>query len=119
MGTGSWLDKPGLLRTLLTEARVAARLLRDPSVPGLVKAVPAAAAVYLIWPLDILPDIFPFIGQLDDLGVVLAAVQAFIHFCPDPVASFHRAAVTAGRRYSPMPRAGDGFIDTDFRSDPS
>jgi uncharacterized membrane protein YkvA (DUF1232 family) len=117
MGTGSWLARPGLLRTLLAEARVAARLLREPSVPGLVKALPAAAALYLIWPLDILPDLLPGLGQLDDIGVVVAAVQGFIHLCPDAAARFHRAAVTAGRPYAPMPVARDGFIDAEFRGD--
>jgi uncharacterized membrane protein YkvA (DUF1232 family) len=109
----------GLVRTLLADARLAVRLLREPTVPGLVKAVPLMGALYLLWPLDIIPDLLPVLGQLDDLGVVLAAVQAFIRLCPDDAAAFHRKAVSAGRRYTPMPRAGDGFIDTDFRSDPS
>lgn len=107
--------KLGLVRTLLSEARLAARLLREPAVPGLLKLVPAAAAAYLIWPLDIVPDLLPGIGQLDDLGVILAGVQAFIYLCPQPAAAFHRAAVAAGRKFTPMPREQDGFIDAEFR----
>jgi uncharacterized membrane protein YkvA (DUF1232 family) len=114
MGRGVWLAKQGLLRALLTEARIAVRLLREPAVPGLIKALPAAAALYLIWPIDILPDIFPLLGQLDDIGVVLAAVQGFIHLCPDAAARFHRKAVADARPYSPMPAARDGFIDAEF-----
>ena len=118
MGTGFFqLVRTGLLKTLLTELRVAARLLREPAVPAIVKAVPALAALYLISPLDLIPDLLPLIGQLDDVGVILAAVQGFIHLCPDAVARFHRAAVSAGRRFSPMPRTQDGFIDADFRHD--
>ena len=105
----------GLVRTLMSEARLAVRLLREPAVPGLLKLVPAAAAAYLIWPLDIVPDLLPGIGQLDDLGVILAGVQAFIHLCPQAPAAFHRAAVAAGRKFSPMPREQDGFIDAEFR----
>lgn len=75
--------KLGLVRTLLSEARLAVRLLREPAVPGLLKLVPAAAAAYLIWPLDILPDLLPVVGQLDDLGVILAGVQGFIYLCPE------------------------------------
>ena len=117
MATGSWLAKPQLLRTLIAEARVAVRLLREPAVPGLVKAIPVAAALYVISPLDFVPDVLPLLGQLDDIGVILAAVQGFIHLCPAAATAFHRAAVAARRRFSPMPGARDGFIDADFRHD--
>ena len=120
MGSGFFqLARTGLLRTLLAELRIAARLMREPAVPAIVKAVPAFAALYLVSPLDLIPDLLPLLGQLDDIGVVLLGVQAFIHLCPDPVTAFHRAALAAGRRFSPMPRERDGFIDTDFRPDPS
>ena len=111
---GSWLEKPGLLRTLLAQSRLAFRLIREPAVPLLAKSVPALAAVYLIWPLDFLPDLLPVLGQLDDLGVVLAALELFLRFCPDAPAAFHRAALAAGRRYSPMP-AQSVVIDAEFR----
>ena len=108
----------GLVRTLLSEARLAARLLREPSVPGLLKLIPVAAAGYLIWPIDIVPDLLPVVGQLDDLGVILAGVQAFIHLSPDAVCAFHRAALAAGRKFSPMPREPDAaVIDAEFRRD--
>ena len=116
MGAGSWLAKPSLLRTLLTQARLAWRLLRDPAVPVVTKLVLAGAAFYLIWPIDFLPDLFPILGQLDDLGVVLAALELFLHLCPDAPSAFHRAALAAGRRYSPMP-AQSGFVDAEFRRD--
>lgn len=111
---GSWLAKPGLLRGLLAQARLALRLIREPAVPLLTKAVPVLAAVYLIWPLDFLPDIFPVLGQLDDLGVVLAALQTFLWLCPGAPAAFHREALAAGRGYSPMP-GQSGIIDAEFR----
>ena len=109
MGAGSWLAKPSLLRTLLMQARLAWRLLRDPAVPFVTKLVLAGAACYLIWPID-------FLGQLDDLGVVLAALELFLHLCPDAPSAFHRAALAAGRRYAPMP-AQSGFVDAEFRRD--
>lgn len=116
MGTpsGSWLTRPGLLRGLLTQARLAARLLREPAVPLVAKAVPVLGGLYLIWPLDFLPDIFPVLGQLDDLGVVLAALELFLRLCPDAPAAHHRAAIVAGRPYAPMTAPGE-VIDADFR----
>jgi len=116
MGAGSFLDKPSLLRTLLEQARLAFRLVREPAVPLITKLVLAAPAGYLIWPLDFLPDLFPILGQLDDLGVVVAALSLFLQLCPDQPAAFHRAALAAGRKYSPMP-SRDGFVDAEFRRD--
>ena len=46
------------------------RLLKDARVPAAEKALFAAAIVYVISPLDFIPDVFPFIGQVDDLYVV-------------------------------------------------
>jgi uncharacterized membrane protein YkvA (DUF1232 family) len=111
---GSWLEKPGLFRTLLAQVRLAVRLVREPAVPVLTKAVLAIAAVYLIWPIDFLPDIFPVLGQLDDLGVVLAALELFLHLCPDAPSAFHRAALAAGRRFTPMP-SSENVVDAEFR----
>lgn len=46
------------------------RLLIDARVPTAEKALFAAAVVYVIVPLDFIPDVFPFIGQIDDLYLV-------------------------------------------------
>jgi len=46
------------------------RLLRDSRVPLAEKALFAAAVVYVIMPLDFIPDVFPFIGQVDDIYLV-------------------------------------------------
>jgi len=46
------------------------RLLKDARVPNAEKALFIAAIVYVISPLDLIPDVFPFIGQVDDLYVV-------------------------------------------------
>ena len=32
------------------------------------------ALIYLIWPFDIVPDVMPVVGFMDDLIVILAAV---------------------------------------------
>jgi len=110
----SWLSWPSLLRTLVSHVRLTARLLREPTVPLLTKALPLLAATYAISPLDLVPDVFPVLGQLDDLGVMLVALEAFLKWCPVGAVDFHRAAMAQGRRYCPMPLAGD-VIDAEFR----
>ncbi|NOT59268.1 MAG: DUF1232 domain-containing protein [Acidobacteria bacterium] len=46
------------------------RLFRDNRVPLAEKAFVAGAIVYVISPLDLIPDVLPFIGQVDDLYLV-------------------------------------------------
>jgi uncharacterized membrane protein YkvA (DUF1232 family) len=46
------------------------RLLKDARVPTAEKALFVAAILYVISPLDFIPDILPFIGQVDDMYVV-------------------------------------------------
>ena len=110
----SWLSRPLALRSLLVQARLAVRLLREPRVPALVKAVPALAALYVIWPIDLVPDLFPVLGQLDDLGIVLLALELFIRICPTGARSFHRDAILQRRAYSPM-SSGDDAIEAEWR----
>jgi uncharacterized membrane protein YkvA (DUF1232 family) len=50
--------------------RLLGRLLKDARVPTAEKALFIAAIVYVISPLDFIPDVFPFIGQVDDIYVV-------------------------------------------------
>lgn len=110
----SSLQRPGLFLTLLAHVRLAIRLLREPGVPVWIKMVPVLAALYLAWPLDIVPDFLPILGQLDDLGLVLMALEGFLRLCPPAAVAFHRAGLAAGRRFSPMPVAAD-VIDAEWR----
>jgi uncharacterized membrane protein YkvA (DUF1232 family) len=55
------------------------RLLKDPRVPTAEKALFLAAIVYVISPLDFIPDVFPFIGQVDDVYVVALTLIRLIN----------------------------------------
>lgn len=55
------------------------RLLKDSRVPTAEKALFVAAIVYVISPLDLIPDIFPFIGQVDDIYVVALTLLRLIN----------------------------------------
>src|SRR4051794_31315914 len=61
------------------------RLIRDPRVPKAEKALFGAAIVYVISPLDFIPDVFPFIGQVDDLYVVVLCLLRLINRTDDSV----------------------------------
>jgi uncharacterized membrane protein YkvA (DUF1232 family) len=61
------------------------RLLRDVRVPAAEKALFLAAVVYVISPLDFIPDVFPFIGQVDDIYVVALTLLRLINRTDDTV----------------------------------
>jgi uncharacterized membrane protein YkvA (DUF1232 family) len=109
-----WLSRPLALRTLFTQARLAIRLLREPQVPMAFKAIPVLAALYVIWPLDFVPDILPVLGQLDDLGVLLFAFELFVRLCPAAAQAFHGEALAHRRAYSPM-SSKDDVIEATWR----
>lgn len=49
--------------------------LFDKDVKWYRKSVVAAALIYFITPIDTIPDFSPFVGFLDDLGVIAAVVK--------------------------------------------
>ncbi len=61
------------------------RLLRDRRVPLPAKLVLPAMGLYLVMPLDPIPDFIPVVGYLDDLLVVVAGLWLFLKLCPDEV----------------------------------
>jgi uncharacterized membrane protein YkvA (DUF1232 family) len=59
--------------------RLLGRLIKDSRVPIAEKALFAAAIVYVIMPLDFIPDVFPFIGQVDDIYLVALTLLRLIN----------------------------------------
>lgn len=53
--------------------------LTDGSSDWKPKVLLALAVLYLIWPADLAPDLIPFLGWLDDLGVGALAVWYVSH----------------------------------------
>ena len=46
------------------------RFLRDKNAPVLPRLLALFAVLYVVMPFDIIPDVIPIIGWLDDVGVV-------------------------------------------------
>ena len=47
-----------------------ARLMVDPRVPAKERLLVAGAVVYALMPLDLIPDMLPFVGQIDDAYLI-------------------------------------------------
>ncbi|HEY0657123.1 MAG TPA: YkvA family protein [Pyrinomonadaceae bacterium] len=69
----------GFLMFLPNMLRLLGKLLSDNRVPLAEKALFAAAIVYVIVPLDFIPDVFPFIGQVDDVYLVALTLLRLIN----------------------------------------
>jgi uncharacterized membrane protein YkvA (DUF1232 family) len=83
------------LRGAWRDGRIAWRLLRDPRVPPAIKLVPVVCALYVLWPLDMIADAWPIIGQLDDVGVLWFGLQLFLRLAPRDRVTVHRAGTSA------------------------
>jgi len=70
---------PGLAKDLATVlpacVTTARRLRKDPRVPTRVKIVVAFAGLWVLSPIDLIPEFLPVIGPLDDVVVVALALR--------------------------------------------
>ncbi|MCW5892722.1 MAG: DUF1232 domain-containing protein [bacterium] len=82
-----------LLLQLPRQVRLCWRLLGERRVTPWSKMVLLAALLYLILPFDLVPDILVGPGQLDDLGLLVAAGWWFVHQCPPDVVAEHLRAI--------------------------
>lgn len=55
------------------------RLLSDRRVPKTEKALVAGAIVYALIPLDLIPDMIPFVGQIDDAYLISLTLLRLLH----------------------------------------
>lgn len=53
-------------------------LAADPRVPSRDKAVAAAAAAYLVSPIDFVPDAIPVMGAADELGLLAWSLRRLL-----------------------------------------
>jgi len=58
--------------------RLLGGLLTDKRVAGVDKLLVAAAIVYIVSPMDLLPDFVPFLGEVDDVFLLVLALQRLI-----------------------------------------
>jgi uncharacterized membrane protein YkvA (DUF1232 family) len=64
------------------QLRLAWRLIRDERVSALKFALPALIALYVLSPVDTIPDFLLGLGQIDDLGVIAAGLINMARLIP-------------------------------------
>lgn len=60
--------------------------LRHPDAPGWLKWGTALIALYLFSPIDLIPDVLPVIGMVDDLVLVPLAIRWLLGRLPPEIA---------------------------------
>jgi len=66
-----------------------AKLMMDSRVPRTERALFAGALIYAIIPFDFIPDMIPFVGQIDDLFLISMTVLRLIDRTDDLVVREH------------------------------
>jgi len=84
------------IRHLPQFVRLYWRLLWDRRVSIWPKALLVLAIIYVLSPIDLIPDFIPFVGELDDLVVLIAVCRLFVYLCPPKVVQEHVHRIDAG-----------------------
>jgi len=82
-------QRAGLLAEIARQLQLIWRLLHDSRVSPWVKLLVPATLLYVISPIDFIPDVALGLGQLDDLTILLLGLWLFVDLCPKDVVRQH------------------------------
>jgi uncharacterized membrane protein YkvA (DUF1232 family) len=112
---GGVLLQPGVF----AELRLAWRVLGDDRVSAARFVLPALMALYVISPVDILPDFVLGLGQADDVGVIVVAIlviaRLLVWLAPQPIVGEHLRQMGLAREMDDSPTSRDDHVvDAEF-----
>jgi uncharacterized membrane protein YkvA (DUF1232 family) len=76
--TGAKRTLVDVIKQIPDYLRLLGGLLTDRRVSGVDKLLVAGAILYIIAPMDLLPDFVPFLGEVDDVYLLMLAIQRLI-----------------------------------------
>jgi len=100
-----------MLTGFVKQLRLVWLLLKDKQVPAWSKSVIPVSLLYLISPIDFMPDVILGLGQLDDLGVVLLGMTLFVKLCPPEIVAKYLHELEYGTDFYD----DDETVDTTYR----
>jgi len=83
-----------LWHILRREFRLYFKLFRDPRTPIISKIIMIGTLIYLISPIDIIPDFIPFMGLVDELIVIPLLFYFALKFIPKDVIDDNRRKIS-------------------------
>ncbi|SFT72736.1 Protein of unknown function [Selenomonas sp. GACV-9] len=75
--------------------------LRHRDTPGRIKGILAFALLYLVSPVDIIPDAVPFAGLIDDAVIVPTVICGLTNLLPSHVRRYAETRADQATRYMP------------------
>lgn len=84
-----------ILQQTLLQLRLIWRLFRDPRILWALKLIPIGGVLYLLFPFDLIVDVAPVLGQLDDAGIILGSLWLFVEMCPPDIVKEHMDDLTS------------------------
>lgn len=79
------------LKALKRETRVVMIAARDPRTPWAARVLAAVVIAYALSPIDLIPDVIPVLGYLDDLILVPLGLWLVLRLIPAEVMADARA----------------------------
>lgn len=77
------------IRQIPSYLRLLIGLIGDRRVSAVDRFIVIAAAAYIVSPLDFIPDVIPFLGQVDDIFILILSLQRLIERAGDAVLLDH------------------------------
>ena len=87
-----------MLKAVVNQVWLTWKLLLDKRVPAWMKLLLAVPLIYVLSPIDLIPDFILGLGQLDDLGIVLLGMRMFESIVPEYIVQEHRAVIAKSDR---------------------
>ena len=87
----------GLVQHLPSFGRLFWRLFKDPRVGFKAKLLALGVFAYLVMPADLMPDLLPALGHIDDLLLLFLGAKGFLRLCPKEVVKEHVQQIAQGR----------------------
>lgn len=101
----------GRLRALTESIELRGRAVflasRDPRVPLVAKLFAAVVAAYAFSPIDLIPDVIPVLGLLDDLVLIPLGIAVVVRLIPRDV---WQECLAAAQRKMDVPRSRAGLV---------
>jgi len=67
---------------MLSRLKTIIALMRNPKVSKFPKFLVVAAILYVLWPWDVVPDVAPVVGWLDDIMFLIGALSLLLGAAP-------------------------------------
>jgi uncharacterized membrane protein YkvA (DUF1232 family) len=76
--TGAKRTLVGKIAQIPSYLRLLGGLITDARVSAVDKVLLGVAIAYVVMPIDLIPDFIPFVGQVDDVFILMLAVRRLI-----------------------------------------